>query len=167
MAKKRKLIEITTEKGIQAAIWVAPSSKGGRCYWNTYGEKGGGFGGGCPPAGYEAPADALPGRSQGAGKGREVVLLWGQAGSAIASIDLTYQDGEHASVTPIEGLVLYEIPSRHWRPGHRLSLMIGRDENGRTVARQQVDTDTPGSYPCKTPKRIGTLVDGEGVFACP
>jgi hypothetical protein len=167
LSEKRKLVEITTEKGIASAIWVAPSRKGGTCYWSTYGEDGGGFGGGCPPAGYGTPPNALPGRSQGSGKGREVVLLWGPVGADIASIELVYQDGERATVEAVEGFVLYEIPSRHYAKSHRLALMVGRAADGREVARQQADTDSPGSYPCAEPERIGTLVNGKGVYACP
>ena len=160
------MISFTTEKGIPVALWSAPSRSGGRCYWNTYGKRGD-FGGACNPPSLLLPPNAIVvGRSQGAGKGREV-LLWGQVGADVASLELRFQDGDRVRIVPFGRLVLYGIPSRRYRRGHRLNLILALNARGEIIKRQREPTDTPGSYPCESPKRSGPRVNGELVYACP
>lgn len=152
----RKLIALTTHAGVEAVLWVAPTTDGRRCAWLRYGKSG--FGGGCPPKD-SATHPLAVGQSQGL----DVVLLWGgPVREDVSSIEVRYEDGERARIPVVEGLVLYEIPPRHFPRGHRLELVIARDADGRELARQKRDTKTPGSYPCKKPVPLG-----HGVEACP
>jgi hypothetical protein len=155
----RKLITVPTHAGPVAALWTAPTADGRRCNWLRYGEAGG-FGGGCTPEGGERPVFAVA-QSQG----RDVVLLWGGPARAdVAEIEVRYQDGEHAVVPVVEGMVLYEIPPEHFARGHRPNLLIARGADGRELARRPQETQAYGAYPCDKPVPIP---NGFGEKACP
>jgi len=151
----RKLIAIQTHTGMEAALWVAPTRDGRSCYWLRHGR--GGFGSSCPEKSFFRPFGLV--RSQGSG----VVLLWGgPLRQDIEQVEVRYEDGERVSVRPVEGMVLYEIPPAHFPRGHRPNLLIARDVDGRELARQTIDTDVYGAYPCRKPVAIGG-----GEEACP
>lgn len=146
--QSRKLIAIQTHTGTEAALWVGPTADGRSCYWLRYGH--GGFGGGCSAKSFLQPFGL--GRSQG----KDVVLLWGgPLRQDIAEVEVRYEDGDKAVVRVVDGMALYEIPPAHFPRGHRLYLLMARDAEGNEVARQELDTLTYGSYPCKDPKPLG------------
>jgi hypothetical protein len=156
LARRRKLIEIETHKGIDAVLWTAPSRVDGRCHWLAYGA--GGFGGGCVHPNLALHPLAL-GQSQGSG----VVLLWGGPLRAdVMTVEVEYEDGDSVRLHPTDGMILYEIPPSHFEQGHRVNLIIARDARGAVVAQRRQRTDVPGSYPCKKPEPLG-----HGVSACP
>jgi hypothetical protein len=151
----RKLITVHTHTGVEASLWVAPTADGRSCYWLRYGQ--GGFGGGCPARESERPFGL--GRSQGDG----VVLLWGgPLRQDIAEVEVRYQDGERDLVRVAEGMALWELRPAHFPRGHRAKMLTARDAEGHAVARQRLETDNPGEYPCKKPVALGA-----GVKACP
>jgi len=154
----RELLTLKTHTGAEAALWVAPTKDGRRCAWLRDTKTSISFGGGCPPKDSATHPLAVV-TSQGSG----VVLIWGgPVREDVSSIEARYEDGERAQIPVVEGLVLYEIPPRHFPRGHRLELMIARDADGRELVRQKRNTSTPGSYPCKKPVPLGY-----GVEACP
>jgi hypothetical protein len=166
LGKRHRILALATQRGKPAAIWTAPARHGGRCWWQVTGTHGGGSGFGCnqPPP----PNSLLVSNSPSMGKGiDQFVLLWGQVGANIASLTLHYQDGATETTAAKHGFVLYEITANHWRPGHRLDLIEGLDNQGQVVAQRPMNTTTPGSYPCDKPTKIGQLIDGEPIFACP
>jgi hypothetical protein len=151
----RKLITVHTHTGTEASLWVAPTADGRSCYWLRYGQ--GGFGGGCPANAAQRPFGL--GRSQGDG----VVLLWGgPLRQDIAEVEVRYQDGERDLVRVAGGMALWELRPAHFPRGHRAEMLTARDAEGHTVARQRLETNNPGDYPCKKPVSLGA-----GVKACP
>jgi len=154
----RKLIEVPTRTGVEAALWTAPTSDGRVCNWLRYGK--GGFGGGCSPNNVDREPLAV-GQSQGAG----VVLLWGgPVRKDVARIEVRFEDGDRAAVPVVEGMVLYEIPPEHFPRGHRPELLIARNADGKELARRRQETNAYGAYPCVKPVEIPK---GFGERACP
>jgi hypothetical protein len=56
-----------------------------------------------------------------------ILLLVGQVGAGIASLELEYQDGRRANVPLHRGWALYEIDRRDYAEGRRPTELIGRD----------------------------------------
>ena len=64
--------------------------------------------------------------------------------SEAAKVEIRYQDGEIAESPvvwvspPIDaGFFIYEVPERHWRAGHRPSIIVLEDAEGRELAREK------------------------------
>jgi hypothetical protein len=87
--------------------------------------------------------------------GAAFVLLAGLVREDVATYELRYKDGATARLHPVEGLIMYEIPPRHYARGHRLALLIARGRDGHVLARQAIPDRAPGVYPCKRPVEIG------------
>lgn len=131
VGKGRKLITLRTHTGTEAALWVAPTEDGRRCYWLRYGE--GGFGGSCPAKSSRRPFGLVS--SQGGG----VVLFWGgPLRKDIAEVQVRYEDGERDLVRVVDGMALWEVRPSHLERGHRVESLTVRDAEGRAVARQKL-----------------------------
>jgi hypothetical protein len=158
-AERRQLIAFTSERGTREALWVAPRRGGGQCHWLTSDGHPGRFYGCPPPSAEPLPAKQL---AMGLLGGGAPVLVEGQVGSEVASVELHYQDGAVDRLQPVEGFVLSEIGSQHWPPGHRLDQVIGLNATGRQLAEQPVDVRAVGTYPCDKPVHLGA-----GERGCP
>lgn len=155
--QRRKLIEVTTAQGTREALWVAPRRDGGRCEWLTS-DGHPGRESSCPPPSQMPPDEIAAGLLAGSAP----ILLEGELGVDVATLELHYQDGDVERLRPVEGFVLAEITSRHWPLGHRLEELVALDAHGAVVARHRLDPDTPGTYPCAKP-----IVVHAGMTACP
>ncbi|HEY2938805.1 MAG TPA: hypothetical protein VGJ27_03250 [Gaiellaceae bacterium] len=156
-SQRRELIAITTEQGSREALWVAPRRGGGRCHWLT----SDGLPGreqGCPPPSTEPHPDIAAGLLSGSAP----ILLEGEVGEGVATLELHYRDGDVQRLKAVEGFVLGEIPSRHWPRGRRLDELVALDAEGREISRRPFSTETPGTYPCADPIELDA-----GVKSCP
>jgi hypothetical protein len=138
------------------SIVAAPSRTGGDCYWlkvDTYQE----VGGGCAPPRYLTTPMA-----GGLRHGTGFTGFSAQVQPAVSSVELQFQGGDQLTLQPIDGHVLYDIPTGHWLRGHRLRTAIAYTSSGKAVARQLFDTTQTGVYDCAKPIPIGA-----GETACP
>jgi len=146
--RARKVIDFGSQNGGRVTLWLIPRQDGRYCY--AYNR-----GGGCPPRALDV--------TMAAGlQGGPSVLFSGQVRPQVAAVELRYEDGKVERLKPIEGFVLYEIPSTHYPRGSRLEVAVAIDENGRVLESQQFDTHMFGIYPCDKPVDVG-----KGVMACP
>ncbi len=133
----------------QLAIWAAPSyGAPARCTWLKVGRAV--YGGMCRL--YQPPGrgllDVVPLRL--AIDGRILNLLWGQVGTAVATLTVRFQNGNEISLplsklkrpeptrvtrVALQRVFLYPIPRPHWAKGRRPALLIARDAAGRTVGK--------------------------------
>jgi hypothetical protein len=127
----RTLIRIRQASGQYAALRIARSTTGGKCFEVRTGDAV--LAAGCYANRWRGPALQLG--VQGHGR---TWLLNGRVRPTIAGLELRYQDGDKAQETPVEGYVLVSIPKRHTYDRHRLTLIVGRDSAGRVVGREQI-----------------------------
>lgn len=158
--ERRLLHSITSENGRTIELYEAPSRRGGTCAWLESGGKLARAFFGCAVGTASAPTPI------GAGilGGSDPVLLTGMVSDDVARLELRFQDGDRIEVPAVEGLVVAELPRRHWAPGHRLELMVGFDASGAEVGRKPWDSSTHGVYPCAKKDELDL---GLGVTACP
>jgi hypothetical protein len=65
------------------------------------------------------------------------VFVFGRARDDIKTLVLEFADGSRQEITPRErGYVLHVLPEEQRRPGHDLTVITGRGEDGKVVARQ-------------------------------
>lgn len=148
----RKIISFKGTDGSDVWLWVMQREGGGVCF--VYNQ-----GGGCPPP---AAMERGPAFAGGFSIGTKRVLFFAQAKPEVAVIELRYQNGATERLTPMEGFVLHEVTPAHYKPGTRLVVAVGLDQNGREIYTQTFRPQQTGVYPCVTP------VDrGYGVKTCP
>jgi hypothetical protein len=138
------------------SIVIAPSRTGGNCYWlkvDTYQEAGSG----CAPPRYLTRAMA-GGLSHGGG----FTGFSAQVQPSVSRVELTFKDGTHVTLQPVDGHVLYDIPAVRWPRGHRLRTATAYTSSGKAVATQSFDTTQTGLYDCAKQVPIGA-----GETACP
>jgi hypothetical protein len=126
----RTILTSRDERGEEARLRIARSSRGGLCH--EFRLPGGAGGGGCAVKDPRRPKLAL-GFSPG--------WLTGTVGSDVAAIELRFADGARRRVTPTRGFVLTPIPSERDR---ELTLVVGFDSRGRTIAQQRFRRHAPG-----------------------
>ena len=90
------------------------------------------------------------------------VALCCTVGRDVARVEVRFEDGDRAELTPMRSYLLWPIPSRHYPVGTRLVEMVGFDAQGHQVGSRQMPTDQRGLYPCTKPKDYGY-----GVSMCP
>ena len=90
------------------------------------------------------------------------VALCCEVGRGIAKVEVRFEDGDQAELTPKRGYLLWPIPSRHYPVGTRLVELVGFDAEGQQVASRRMPSDARGLYPCTEPKDYGY-----GVSMCP
>jgi hypothetical protein len=134
LAQKHELVLRPTPAG-PASIWAAPSSVApARCTWLQIGLAV--YGGGCRR--YQTPgrglSEAVPLRLRV--KGKALRVLWGQAGSDVARLEVLFQDGSKTSLPLTDGVFLYPIPDSRWSAGHRPAFLVARDRGGHTLAKR-------------------------------
>jgi hypothetical protein len=149
-SKQRTLFDFRDELGERWTLVVAPAPEQKLCY--AYDR-----GGGCVSP--QFPATPLS--VQGGGK---TVIVCCTVAESVAKVELRFQDGDRIEVEPVDGFLLYAIPSEHYPQGKRLEAIVSRDASGREVERVKVKADNPGVYPCK---RSEELEFGYGQTICP
>ncbi|MDQ2911278.1 MAG: hypothetical protein M3R39_09740 [Actinomycetota bacterium] len=142
----RDVLEVPLSTGKTAVLWVAPTRSGGFCLGlSTSGPRSGG-GGGCDRdrSLRFSPGLSIPGPFTSDGRIlRPPVVIDGDTLIARAArVEVRYEDGAVAETpvvwvsAPIEaGFFIYEIPEAHWEAGHRPSVLVVKDRDGKELAR--------------------------------
>lgn len=152
-ARARKIISFRSTKGNEIYLWTMPRAGGGTCYLFNRGR-------GCNPTDFMAN---IPGALNGGlSGGANPVLFFAETKPDVAAIELRYQNGETARLTPLHGFVLTEISPAHYRQGTRLAAAVALDRSGNVIYTQREQPQTFGLYPCRAPTDLGY-----GVKACP
>jgi len=145
---EHKLLARKTAFG-EASIWAAPSYHApSRCTWLKVGRAV--WGGMCRR--YQPPGrgllDVVPLRLPI--KGRIFNVLWGQVGTAVATVVVRFKNGSEVSLplskrirpaprrlghVALQRVFLFPVPSTQWGVDDRPALLIARDRSGRTVGR--------------------------------
>jgi hypothetical protein len=149
-SKKRTLFDFRDELGERWTLVVAPAPDQKLCYAHDRG-------GGCVSPKFPA----IPLSVQGGGK---TVIVCCTVAESVREVELLFQDGDRIEVEPVDGFLLYAVPSGHHPQGKRLEAIVSRDASGREVERVKVKADNPGVYPCKKSEE---LEFGYGQTICP
>jgi hypothetical protein len=67
-----------------------------------------------------------------------ILLLVGQVGSGVASLELRYEDGRRAGVPLHGGWALYEVDRRDYAEGRRPTTLVARDPTGRQIGSRRM-----------------------------
>jgi hypothetical protein len=149
-SKKRTLFDFRDETGAQWTLVVAPAPEEKLCY--AYNR-----GGGCVSPRFPAtPPAVIP--------GGKTIMVCCTVAEGVTKVELLFQDGRQIEVDPVDGFLLYELPSEQYRRGKRLEAIVSRNDSGQEVGRVDVKTDHPGIYPCKPSEE---LEYGYGQTVCP
>jgi hypothetical protein len=166
-ARRELLFDVALGPHRHMALWIAPSTDGGTCWWTTRG-------GGCDNAGnpWPVPPKLLEQHPElkeqgpliGLGmSGGNPPLLSGPVGASTTRIELRYEGGAREAVTPKQGYALIVIAPEHYPLGHRLKEIVAYDAAGAVVGRRRlVPAQMRGVYPCEHEKDYGY-----GVTMCP
>jgi hypothetical protein len=112
--EKTPAYEIETEHG-PAQVWFAPTRYDGRCAWIEF--EGQLFPGHpCFPHGYEHQT----GLAVGFLRTPDAVLLRGWVGDAVDRAELEFADGETSIAQARDNVILADVPSSRFAPGHQL-----------------------------------------------
>ena len=152
--EREQLFDVRADDGAHLGLWVAPERGGGTCFWSNQAM-------GCThgnPRAIPRPRALDLGFSGG---GTHVALCC-TVGRDVARVEVRFEDGDRAELTPMRSYLLWPIPSRHYPVGTRLVEMVGFDAQGHQVASRRMPTDQRGLYPCAKPKDYGY-----GVSMCP
>lgn len=151
--EKRAVVTIPTRNG-ESIVWDAPTRYEGRCAWLEF-------------RGRSLPVEpCMPKGYPGAPFGmrfvptHEDVLLVGAVAEKVASVELRFEDGDRAVVTPQHGFVLYEIPREHLAPGREAAQLVGRDILGNELHRVRVDDLGARRFPCLAPHPLSGRQSG-------
>lgn len=132
---ERVLIELTTSSGHLLTFSIASGSNGTLCQITRY---RGTVSRGCgiDPRTRVAPDELqiTPSLQNEAQDGKPLVTLDGVVGSAIARLELEYEDGTVVPVPVVERFVLFEIPPEHHND--KRFVLVGRNTAGEVIARR-------------------------------
>ena len=146
--RKRTLFDFTAPNGSEWTLVTAPAPEDKLCYaYNG--------GGGCLSPKFPASIETFH------AQGPDICCAlpaW------VASVELRYEDGDRETLRPVDGFLLYVMPTGHYAPGHRLRQLVFRDAEGTDRAWKGVRTDVKGVYPCKEDEQIDL---GYDVHVCP
>lgn len=132
LAGRTPLIEIPTRRTKKPIRLYVFESEGTRCSALTI---GGTTGGGCgrPPVGTRE-IGVSPNQIGSAPDG--TLLLWGEVGREIASLELRFEDGRVEPLPLVQGWTLYQVAHADYADGRRPQELVGRDAAGKIVARR-------------------------------
>jgi hypothetical protein len=154
-AKRQQLFDLHAEDGTHIGLWVAPARGGGHCFWTNQA-------GGCTPAGGAHGRGSMPPLAVGFQAGGKHVTLCCEVGREVARVEARFEDGDRVQFEPKQGYLIWVIPSRHYRLGHRLDQLVAFDASGGRISSRRFQTNAPALYPCTKPKSYGY-----GVSMCP
>lgn len=143
--ERTAIARIRTRHG-EAVVWEAPTRYEGRCAWLEYEGRSLAFVP-CMPKGYPFGAFAfrfVPTADD--------VLLVGWVRNDVASVEVTFADGDRIVAHPQDGFVLVELPAEHLVRGREARTIVSRDILGRPLhAPFDVNGLGGGRYPCLAP----------------
>jgi hypothetical protein len=149
-SKKRTLFDFRDARGERWTLVVAPAPEEKLCYAFDRG-------GGCVSPKFPATPPALV-------PGGKTIMVCCTVAEGVTKVELLFEDGDRIDVEPIDGFLLHEIPSEHYRKGRRLEAIVSHDESGRQLGRVNVRTTSPGVYPCEKSEEVEF---GYGQTICP
>jgi hypothetical protein len=128
----RELLRVKADGGAVGILRAGTPAGGYRC-WHVDFTNGSG-GGGCTPWPYTGPALG------GIWTPRvdDDTFLAGQVEHDIARLTVTYANDEVATIAPLDGLVLYAVPSHHLSDGREVVALRGYDAHGNQVAQRGI-----------------------------
>jgi hypothetical protein len=138
-AKRRQLFDWRTDTGTHIGLWTAPARGGGTCYWSNVHS---GCSGGEP---------YWPKIRRGQGYASLCCTIANYA----ARVEVFFQDGDHVTLIPKHGYLIWPIPRRHYPPGHRLDRLVTYDARGSKMDSLNIPTYVRALYPCSQPKNYG------------
>jgi hypothetical protein len=130
--RARLLLHAVSPTGATAELYVGKSTTGGRCMYLRYyhSKRVRGVMQTCAGPTWHGPALQLDALSY------QAEFVEGRVRADVTAVVLRFADGEHATVAPTEGFILYTVPRKHLAPSHRLVAAAARNAAGATVATQ-------------------------------
>jgi hypothetical protein len=137
--RARLLLHAVSPTGSTAGLFVGKSTTGGRCMYLRYyhSKRVRGVSEGCAGPTWQGPAVQLGAESNPA------EFVDGRVRADVTSVVLRFADGDHATVAPTEGFVLYTVPRRHLAPGHQVVAAVGRNAAGAKIGTEPFPTPPP------------------------
>jgi hypothetical protein len=133
IAGESPVLEILTRRTRKPIKLYVVERGGERCsVLETPGGTASGCGGGSPPGPREIPI--RPNQIGSAPKG--MLLLWGEVGRGIATLELRFEDGRVEKLPLARHFTLYQVDPSDFALGRRPVELIGRGTEGRVVGRQ-------------------------------
>jgi hypothetical protein len=126
-ASVREITRVTGDGGVSAVLEAGKPVGGYRCW--TIDFSGGSGGGGCTPW----PSDERPLLFVDGGKVAGDAFLTGPLRPDVASVTLTYANGEMVTVKPVAGFMMYAIPSRFVHDGRVFVAVRALDADGKQI----------------------------------
>ena len=136
LAKAKEMFSFRATDGSHVYLWVVPLTGGGVCYVGNQSI-------GCQPS-----SPVFEGGLYGGGNR---ILFFGQTKPNVATVELRYQNGARERLTPIDGFVVHEITSAHYKRGTRLVAAVALNRNGKAISTRRFRPQDPGVYPCTKP----------------
>ncbi len=144
--KRQRLFSWRAETGTLVGLWIAPTRNGGTCFWSNL------------ATGCTTPSPKWPKIK----RGHDYVALCCTIARNITRLELSFQDGDHVSLRPKHGYLIWPIPRRHYPPGHRLDKLVAYNAAGAEVGLITVNPEVRALYPCAKQKNYGY-----GASMCP
>lgn len=170
--KRQQLFSAGTKSGTHVGLWIAPARNGGTCYWSNihagcgkllpntarsnvtklvWNKKLGAYEAKSPPAS-SAPRPMYWLKVM---RGRDYVALCCTLDPRARRAVLLFDDGDRATLTPKNGYLIWPIPHRHYRPGHRLDEVDLYGARGHQIGAVVFQPNVRALYPCAKPKDYG------------
>jgi len=134
---RRPLLEIRTRRTKRLLRLYVLESAGQSCYRVVHAS--GMASGGCGP---HAPVPdeiiVSPEQIGAAGDPRTMLLLHGEVGRRIASLELRFDRGPSERLPLVKGWTLYQVDPADLTAGRLPTMLVGRDSEGRVVAKERV-----------------------------
>lgn len=124
-------------RGSTFRLLVAPATEGGYCVELTIQSGAGTSGGRACRARADGPLGALGFQEHRVPKPRYAVV-YGPVGPGVETVEARFENGATDAIPVKDGSVLYAIPQRHERRGHRLVELVARDRARTLVERRRV-----------------------------
>jgi hypothetical protein len=153
--RRQQLFATRSADGVPLGLWVAPKQGGGSCFWTNRAS-------GCSSRTQPLHRPPAPPLWLSVERGPGYVTLCCAVAADITRVRAHFQDGDQIDLRTKDGYLLWPIPARHYRPGHRLDALVGYSAPGTEIAVRVVPTDVRALYPCSKPKNYGY-----GVVMCP
>jgi hypothetical protein len=169
--KRTQLFRRRTDTGIRVGLWIAPARGGdGTCYWSNihagcgklvantpsgvvklhWNKKLGAYEAGTP-----SPSAPRPRYWLKVMRGHGYVALCCTLDPRARRAVLLFEDGDSVTLTPRRGYLIWPIPHRHYRPGHRLDEIDLYGARGSQIGAVVFQPNVRALYPCAKPKDYG------------